>query len=222
MGMKRAVAAGLIALGVVVAAPVAGAASREVTRQPGPDRVLLVGDSITVNYQDVAAAELGARGYQVIRAGIVGASLLDADICGGAYAKDLLKMVDPDVVVFENNGNYAARRGVAVCRPTVYGSDVWLRRWRNAAALNQRILKRRGARFIWVQAPSVKMEPKAAVVPKLNSIYEKLGDTADAWTEFGGETFDPSLRYDGQHLNESGAELMTDVVVDAVTDPATP
>lgn len=220
--MKRAVAAGLIALGVVVSAPVAGAASRADTRTPGPERVLLVGDSITINYQDVAAAELGARGYQVIRAGIAGASLLDADICNGAYAKDLLKMVDPDVVVFENNGNYANRRGVPVCRPTEYGTDVWLRRWRNAAALNQRVLKRRGARFIWVEAPSVKMQPKAAVVPKLNSIYENLGDTADAWTEFGGETFDPSLRYDGQHLNESGAELMTNVVVDAVADPESP
>ena len=107
--MKRAVAAGLIALGVVVSAPVAGAASRADTRTAGPERVLLVGDSITINYQDVAAAELGARGYQVIRAGIAGASLLDADICGGAYAKDLLKMVDPDVVVFENNGNSPER-----------------------------------------------------------------------------------------------------------------
>jgi hypothetical protein len=222
MGMKRAVAAGLIALGVVVSAPVAGAASRAETRQPGPQRVLLVGDSITVNYQDVAAAELGARGYQVIPAGIAGISLLDTDICGGAYARNLLKMVDPDVVVFENNGNYAVRRGVGVCRPTEYGTDVWLRRWKNAAAINQRVLKRKGARFIWVQAPSVRMQPKAAVVPKLNAIYDKLGDTADAWTEFGGETFDSSLRYDGQHLNESGAELMTDVVVDAVTDPVTP
>jgi hypothetical protein len=52
--MKRAVAAGLIALGVVVRHPWPDRVA-EATRQPGPERVLLVGDSITVALQDVAA-----------------------------------------------------------------------------------------------------------------------------------------------------------------------
>jgi lysophospholipase L1-like esterase len=70
---------------------------------------------------------------------------------------------------------------------------------------------------LFVELPSVNFSPKREVVPQLNAIYRGLGSpTIDAWTEFGGATFDQSLRKDGQHLNQAGAKMMAELVTHAV------
>jgi hypothetical protein len=208
-------------VGTVAPAP-AGATTMAPDRQPGPLRVLLVGDSMTFNYEAAAKPLLAAEGYQVTLMGIAGSSLLDHGVCDGVFAKGLLKSYRPDIVVYEANGNYANRvnAGVPVCQPAKpYGSAAWLRRWRNSAALSQRILTRRGAAFLWIEPPSVNSEPKADVLPELNAIYRGLGPTVDAWTAFGGPTFDQSLRYDDQHLNQQGAAKLAHLVVTAIGPP---
>jgi hypothetical protein len=217
-GALRAVVAGAVvaALVVLVADPV-GAVDRAKVRKPGPRRVLLMGDSITYNYEFAAEQLLAAKGYQVIKMGIASTSLLDEGICNGLFARQLMFYVDPDVVVMEYNGNYKARAGVAACRPEKpYGSDAWLRRWTTAAKVNRRQLIRRGARFLFIEAPSVKFSPKREVVPQINARYRGVGATIDAWTAFGGATFDQSLRYDDQHLNAAGAQRMANLVAAAV------
>jgi lysophospholipase L1-like esterase len=220
----RPVVAGLVVLATVtVLAMPAGAADRSKVRRPGPLRVLLIGDSITYNYEFAAEAQFAAKGYQTVKMGIASSSLLDSGICNGAFARNLLAFVDPDFVVYENNGNYANRPNVPPCKTLVYGSEAFFRRWKNAAATNQRTLMRKGARFLWIQAPSVNFAPKRAAVPRINAIYRELAATKptqvtaiDAWTAFGGATFDQTLRYDNQHLNQAGAQRLASLVVAAV------
>ncbi len=212
--MRRLVAGLVIVVFVLTTAGVAGAADRAEVRRPGPLRVLLVGDSITVNYQEAVAALLEPKGYEVIRHGIPGTGLLDANICRGQYALSLLKYVDPDVVVYENNGNYGL---YAPCQEYIeYGSVSFYRRWRKVASVTQRHLTRWGARFLWVEAPSVNFDPKREAVPRLNAIYRSIGVTVDAWSSFGEATWDQSLRYDVQHLNAAGAQRVAGLVVQAV------
>lgn len=158
-------------------------------RKPGPVRVLLVGDSITVNYQRAAASLLSLKGYQVTQAGFPGSGLLDSDICNGRHAQNLLQYADPDVVVFEYNGNYAIAGGAAACPPGVaVGSRDWYRQWKAAARLNQKILTSKGADFLWVLNPTVKSEPKRSMIPKINAIYRELAGKrarlVDAWGGF--------------------------------------
>jgi lysophospholipase L1-like esterase len=218
--MRRAAAgAFVVVVAVMCLAAPAGAVPgpRSEIRKPGPLRVLLTGDSITVTYQDRTAQLLEARGYQVIKAGIGGASLLDQGICGVGYANALVAYVDPDVVIIQYSGNYGTRRDVPKCKPEkTFGSPAWLRRWASAAGVNQRRLARRGARVLWVETPSVDYSPKREIVPKLNAIYRTTGETIDVWTAFGGDWFDPSLRYDVQHLNGRGAQKVAELVNDAV------
>jgi lysophospholipase L1-like esterase len=231
--MKRALVGAVLAMLVVglVAGP-AGATSvskaRAKKRRPGPFRVLLVGDSITVNYEYAVEALLAPKGFQVIKAGIASSSLLDSGQCGGGVARGLVAYVDPDFVIAEYNGNYKNLEadGIRACKPEkAYGSTAWLRRWRNAALNNERAYGRRKAKFFWVLAPSIAsfFQPKASVLPKINAIYRKLATDApnkasaiDAWTAFGGATFDQSLRYDVQHLNAAGAAKIAPLVQTAI------
>jgi lysophospholipase L1-like esterase len=190
-------------------------------RKPGPVRLLLVGDSITVNYQGVAASLLARKGYQVTQAGYPRSGLLDADLCDGRHARELLAYADPDVVVFEANGNYALAGGPVPCPPVVApGSTEWYRRWKAAARLNQNILTSNGAKFLWVLNPSVSSEPKRSRLPRINAIYRRLAGKrarlVDAWRNFGGTTFDQRLRYDDQHLNAAGAKRLSFLIVLAV------
>jgi lysophospholipase L1-like esterase len=220
--VRIATVATVLVLGLVLglATPAHAAKSRAQVRRPGPPRVLLIGDSITNNYEQEAVTLLSARGYQVIPFGIFGTGLLDANNCKGHFARDVMRYVDPDVVVVEYIGNYGGRVefGVAPCEPMKpYGSKAWLRRWGNAAKNNYRAYGRRGARVFFVQVPSVNFSPKREVVPQINAIYRGLGGpTIDAWTAFGGAPFDQSLRKDGQHLNQAGAEKMAALVAQAV------
>ena len=213
-----------LALVTVSGLSVAGATTQK-ARRPGPLRVLLVGDSITGNYGPVAAPLLRLKGYQVTIASIGGSGFLDADKCHGRYAKLLLKTVDPDVVVYQNKGNYnlLTKFGVPPCRPLLdYGSPPFYTRWERSARMSQKILTKHGARFIWILNPSVALniDPGRQIVPHLNRIYSTLapsGGFVDAWTAFGGATYDPALHQpDGLHLNSAGSDLMANLVVAAV------
>jgi lysophospholipase L1-like esterase len=210
---------------VMVSAPSVAGATKQKIRRPGPLRVLLVGDSLTTNYGPVAAPRLRLLGYQVTIASTGGSGLLDADKCHGRYAKQLLKTVEPDVVVYQNKGNYnlLTPYGVPPCRPLLdYGTPPFYNRWERAARQSQKILSRYGARFIWVLNPSVALniDPGRQIVPHLNRIYSTLapsGGFVDAWTPFGGATYDPALHQpDGLHLSAAGSELMANLVVAAI------
>jgi hypothetical protein len=226
--MRRAVgmviaAAAALALVAMSSAP-AGATiapeDRHEVRKPGPLRVVLLGDSLTVNYQDEAVAMLSKRGYQVIPAGIGGLGLLDRTICSAGYARNVRKFADPDIVVFMSSGNYGTLPALGMCNPRrEYGSDAWLRRWRGAAVNNQRQFTRRGARMLWIEVPAVNSSPKREIIKPINAIYREVGETVDAWTPFGGEKFDQSLRSDVQHLNQRGSDLMAELVVDEILNP---
>jgi hypothetical protein len=211
-----AVVAGLVAL-AAFASPAGAAvdpADRAEFRKPGPLRVVLVGDSITYNYQFEAKRLLEARGYVVYPVAIGGLSLLDQTICNAAWAREVRKLADPDFVVFEVNGNYNSVRALGACKPMKpYGSQPWLRRWRNAAINNQRQFTRRGAEMFWLEVPTVNFSPKREVIPMLNTIYRDVGETIDAWTPFGEDVFESSLHSDDQHLNDAGADLMAELVV---------
>jgi lysophospholipase L1-like esterase len=190
-------------------------------RKPGPIRALLVGDSLTVSYQDAAAKKLATRGYQVTRAGVAESSILDTGACDGTVARALLASVDPDVVVFENNGNYGLRPGINPCAPRVKpGSKAFYRQWTTAARRNQKILTSRKAKFLWVLNPSVSHEPQRSMIPKINAIYRRLAGKRigliDAWGAFGGSRYDPRLHADEQQLNAAGAERIADYILLAV------
>ena len=125
----------MLALATISGPSVAEAAKQKV-RTPGPLRVLLVGDSLTGNYGPYAAAQLRLRGYQVTISSLGGSGLLDADKCHGRYAKRLLRTVEPDIVVYQNKGNYnlLTSAGVPPCRPLLsYGTPKFYVRWEKAA-----------------------------------------------------------------------------------------
>jgi lysophospholipase L1-like esterase len=118
---------------------------------------------------------------------------------------------------------HAKRRGqptddgfFAACKPYEYGSARFLKAWTRAAKKTQRMLSVHRARFFWVLAPSLRDTPKVPMVPKINAIYRSLGPSIDAWTAFGGASFDQSLRFDNEHLNEAGAQRISDLVVHSV------
>jgi lysophospholipase L1-like esterase len=194
-------------------------------RKPGPLRVLLIGDSITGNYGPSAALRLRLKGYQVTIASTAGSGLLDENHCRAGYARAQRKLAKPDIVVMQSAGNYKVleRFGVASCPPDVkYGTPEFYARWEKAARKNQKVLSRRGTRFLWILNPVVapNIDPGRKIIPRLNEIYRRLAPpngVADAYTAFGGATYDPSLRQpDGLHLNAAGASLMADVVVRAI------
>ena len=213
----RGTVVGLVSLAVVaVCALPAGAA----TRTPGPRRVLLVGDSITVSYQDEAAAMLRAKGYQVRLAGFPGRSLLDVNMCKASEAHYWSSSFDPDVVVYQAIGTYGLLTGGGIppCLPSVTpGSVPFFRKWKSAANLNQRAFTAR-ARFLWILNPQTAPAKNTAA---LNTIYRDVAQgkagLIDGWTAFGGATFDPQWRiWDGVHLNQAGQTRLANLVVAAI------
>jgi lysophospholipase L1-like esterase len=205
-----AVFAALMAIGTTAAPAGAGANSRP----PGPLRVLLVGDSITVNYEDEAAAMLRAKGYQVTVRGLGGWGMRDRSSCKGQYAR-ALEQLRPDVVVVQSSGNYGM---YPRCNRTEFATPTWFNQWRTEATRTQRILSRKGARFHWLLTPMVSASMKQVVVPMTNAIYESVATepVIDAWSDFGGWTYDAALHSDSIHLNQAGAERMADLVVETV------
>jgi lysophospholipase L1-like esterase len=216
----RGAAALLVALVTLLFPAIADAAIAGKSRRPGPIRVLLVGDSITASYQDEAAALLRARGYQVVLAGLHGRSLLDQNMCKGAAVSLLRAFHDPDVVVLEGISNYAllTAGGIPPCQPMVAKySKAFYREWRKAAKANTKAADRK--RTIWVLAPQTRSD---VGIRRLNDIYRKLGRyplarTVDAWTSFGGATYNASLHVaDGIHLNQAGQNRLAALVAAAV------
>jgi lysophospholipase L1-like esterase len=208
--MAIAAVAALMAIGTTAAPVGAGAADRP----PGPLRVLLVGDSITVNYQDEAAAMLRAKGYAVTTRGLGGWGMRDRSSCKGQYARDL-ETLRPDVVVFQSSGNYGM---YPRCNRTQFATPTWFNQWRTEATRTQRILTRKGARFHWLLTPMVSASMKQVVVPMTNAMYENLAEepVIDAWSEFGGWSFNSELHSDEIHLNQAGADRVADLVVETV------
>ncbi len=218
MGRIRTVMAGAITCMCVAALwpnAVAGAAD-SAEPEPAPLHVLLVGDSITMSYQDEAAAVLRARGYQVTVDALGGSGLRDLFACHGRRPK-ALRRLDADVVVYQSIGVYGMRPR---CSATLRGTPRFFRQWENEAAMAQRILTRNGARFLWILNPQT--EPPWAV-DRFNAIYQTTAgadddtELIDAWSPFGGATYNPALHDpDGIHLNQAGQSLLARLVVDAV------
>jgi hypothetical protein len=218
MGGMRAALGGLIviAVAVVPAIPAGAAPDRDDVRRPGPPRVLLVGDSLTLGYADEATAALRANGYEVLTVAVGMTGLLDRSWCRAQVAK-MLAPWDADTVVYENTGNYMGQH----CSPTTkLGTNGFYNQWRRSAKRTQRNLTRNGARFLWMLNPATQHAGYDTVVPKLNGIYEGLGtETVDAWDAFGSWTYNPDLHdAGGLHLSQEGQEVMADEVVDAVTE----
>ncbi len=204
--MRKALVA--LSLAVLLVGCSATDASAKV-REPhtGPLRVLLVGDSITVSYQDRVAQLL--PGMSVTGAGIGSTGLLDVDMCSGARAKNLIATYDPDVVVVEYVGNYA--RSGPVCATVTQASAGFYARWKASARRTGRRLAAKGARVLWTLIPTNARPVYTGMVGPLNAIYRTLGENVDAYTAFGA--YDPALHVpDGLHLSPAGVERMAQTV----------
>jgi hypothetical protein len=214
-GLAALVVVGVV-LVVVVRVTSSGSDDSETSRPRGPTRVLLVGDSITYEYGPLARAELRRRGYDVSIKAIVASSILDAGQCGGAYARSLARTLRPDIVIQENIGNY---RFYPPCSPDVRrGSPEFYGQWKHEAERVTRIFEKRGAKVQWILNPAVNYAD-GGVVPGINDVYRGLGvPTIDAWTAFGGGTFNPAMHVDDTHLSTMGKEVLAQLVVDAVTE----
>jgi hypothetical protein len=69
--------------------------------------------------------------------------------------------------------------------------------------------------------PQANLASGPTVMPTLNRIYREVGGRktgfVDAWTAFGGSTYDASLHAaDGLHLNLAGQQRLAEVVTAAV------
>ena len=193
-------------------------------RVPGPARVALYGDSITAQYSATAVSVLQAQGYDVRARGLSATGLLDATECQGQRASAIVSQDDPDIVILEHIGNYAA---YPPCNPNlVYESEAFYAEWQRAAQRVTDTFRSRGADVVWMLSPPVR--PGSAREPSLlriNDIYRTIAlgtpgvGVVDAFNAFGGKTFDPTLRHaDGVHLNASGITAMASLVQRGVVD----
>jgi lysophospholipase L1-like esterase len=109
--------------------------------------------------------------------------------------------------------------GMPKCKPEVVkGSRAFFSKWKSAARVNQRLLTRDGARFLWVLNPQTS---PSLITADINAIYRSVAPgTAgfvDAWTSFGGSRYNPDLHvWDGVHLNQAGQQRLADQVVAAI------
>jgi hypothetical protein len=219
--VKRTLA-GLIVVTIVLlgGAGTAGAVNRDKVRRPGPIRVLLMGDSVTYFSQNRVQPLLGPK-YQVITGAVAGQSLLDQNVCNGTWARSLVQLYDPDVIVVEYLGNYRNLQpfGVGSCVSTPYGSAKFYKKWETSARMQQRSLRVKGGRVIWAQMPTTNFPPYYNSLI-FNAIYAKIaGKQAtllDAWTPFGGPIYNAAKHQtDGIHFNTPGNVLYASLVAGA-------
>jgi len=193
-------------------------------RLPGPPRVSLVGDSITVSYTDSLKAALEAEGYAVFENGEAGSGLLDGNKCQGQQASSVVASQDPDIAVVEAVGNYNYR---PPCDPSVVrDTPAYFYDWWIAANNDTRILTSKGASVFWLSSPSSALSPWSNEIPTLNGYYVAIGThtpnvyNIDAWTAFGGSTVNLALHIsDKLHLNVDGNQLVTSTSTNSI--PAT-
>jgi hypothetical protein len=209
--MRRALVAGVLVAAIVVATPglAAAAKTRAKVRRPGPLRVLLVGDSNTVGYQNAAANALAARGYQVVKAGVPLTGLMDTNYCKGRWAKPAAGFYDPDVVVFEYVGNYGYQP--KCFEKVAWESATWYKQWAKQAAKMKKPFTKRKARILWVAMPPILVSPWSRTVPRLNAIHRTLGTpVVETWTS---TTYSKAGE---PHLTPSGYQALAERVVAAI------
>lgn len=203
-------------------------------RRAGPPRIVLVGDSVTANYQEVAKRLLESRGFQVLKYGYPGKGLQDADWCKGQLANTIISNNDPDYIVFETMGNYDYS-GFSKCDSTLLSNtEPYFTAMRSTVDLYQSIFTSKGAKMYWVQAPGVAINStltasRSATVEMLNSYYPIVAAAhsntyvIDVHTPFGGNPPNCTLRDVGRspaayclHLNRSGENLFASTVNQAI------
>jgi hypothetical protein len=204
----------------------------------GGKRVLLVGDSLTVQSAPVSSSRLEAKGYDVHVVAIPASGLLDTDpgINWPARFKNLVATFDPNTVVVEFIGNY----GYFGLRPGVVdGSPTFYRQWAGAAQNAENVLASRHAVVYWVVGPPVEQAAEETQVMSVDRIYAHLKvpnaqngapPTIDMVTPFAGPDgqYTPSkvgakgrvaqLRTpDGTHLTAAGQLLFGETVAEGVS-----
>jgi len=193
-------------------------------RHGGPPRIALYGDSVTSDYTDVAKPALEALGYAVEAHGTPGTGILDADECSGAAAAALRDREDPDIVIFENMGDYGGKEHPH-CDPSVaYDTPAFFSEWHDVASKIASVLTAHGAQLRWMLVPQTKPNTRHDVIAHINPIISRIAPTVprmatiDAFTAFGGDPPNCSLRdVLCLHLSPSGRALMTKLVVAAVS-----
>ena len=195
-------------------------ASTRSGRVPGPPRVALVGDSITSNYTDYAKPVLEAEGYAVYEDVVAGSGLLDANECHGQEATSILTTQDPDVVVFDNVGNYGF---FPKCTPSTSDPSTFYADWDAAAINDTDILTSKGASLYWLIGPGFPVAGYSYEDPVLDGFYLAIAAstknvyTIDTLDPFGPTTANLALRApDEEHLNPAGDTLMTSVVTSSI------
>jgi Calx-beta domain len=195
-------------------------------RLPGPPRVTFLGDSVGANLQEPSKVKFEERGWQVIKRSVPGSSILDASNCEGQLATTVLSQDDPDIVIFENIGNYG---WFTTCLPPLtYGSPEFLAKWQEVTELYTSMLTANGAQVFWLVNPSVPAatnQPRHDVIVAINEMYRNQPNlnpnafTIEAWEPFGGDPPDCSLRTNGistesycVHLSPSGQALMANLI----------
>ena len=190
-------------------------------RVVGPPRVALVGDSITSQYALTTKAALEQLGYAVIVHAKPGQGILDAAWCEGAQAQWVRDNFDPDVVVFENIGNFG---WFDKCNPTVLrNSPEFFAGWRASAELHTSIFVEDGAAVWWILNPQVPPGALFDSIAGINQIYRDVAETGpnveliDLYTPFGGDDSGCTMRSpDCTHLDDAGIALFRTAVVNAL------
>jgi PKD repeat protein len=192
-------------------------------RVPGATRVLLVGDSITVNYCTILARKLRNDGYSVQVMGQGGKGLLSDDPQQLPKLQGFVSSFDPDKTVLEYIGNY--RQDESTSPGVLPESPEFLDLWQARAYEATQRAGSRGGRVWWIDhpfiAPYFSQGPSSDEVRTgYHVLHASIPQTGyiDAFWPFGGPALDESLRSDGLHLNAAGMDLMSSLVRTAITD----
>lgn len=229
--MRARTAVAALALGLL-------AATSACSRDEGPTRVLLVGDSVM---RQVAAPLSGGLGpdVRVRDEAVSGSGLLTPDrLDWGARLRTLLERTDPDVVVFLFVGNYRLP-GDPPYRtddghPIADRSDpAFLPAWRSQADRLTSAADDAGADLVWVLPPPMGVPEWNAIIPGLRDAHQAVADEhgatvvdADAaladrdggLLEAAPESGEPLRSTDGVHLAAAGAARLATVLRDSLRD----